>query len=361
MRTGTLFRYIFNRAVRMWTAALVSFVLLVMISRFFSSISMFAEHDTDLTTMLAFMAYSVPQVVYWVLPFSLCLGILAVQALFSRHLETIAMQTCSVTNAAIYLPYLIVGLIATVVMAGVSFQVYPLSQRQADRIEDVYIRNRDVHGSFSVTGGRFKVAERIYYVGHLDIQAATMQNITCYSLNSGRLDAIVTARSARWNGEAWSAEGMKTIHMSQEGIVEEPPGETLPLKRGPEDLVMARARPEVLTIGELRRYLLRLRADGIPTCKVATFYHSRISFAAAPLIMVLLVLPFGMRFPRTGGIARGIAFGIVLGLVYWALHSGCVSLGQAGLLPPMLASWTANLAALGVGSITLYRKRGEYG
>jgi len=38
-----------------------------------------------------------------------------------------------------------------------SFDVYPLAQREADRIEQVLIKKRGVEGSFTVHGGRFKV------------------------------------------------------------------------------------------------------------------------------------------------------------------------------------------------------------
>ncbi|MEA2102672.1 MAG: LptF/LptG family permease [Thermodesulfobacteriota bacterium] len=362
MRSMTLFGYIIKKAAIMWVSTLAGIVLLVVLSRFFGDMSMFAEHDTGIDIIVKYVAFSIPEVIFWVMPFSLCLGILSAQALFSRYSETIAMQACSISVRQIYMPYIVLGLGVTLIMIGISFYVYPVSQRQADRMEDIYIRNRDVKGAFSVSGGRFKVGDSIYRVDYLDIVKGRMLNVTCYGMDAGVLTSIVTAESARWNHASWEANGVTTLCLDQSsGINTYHGGTTIPLDRGPQDLVMAEPRPEVLTIGELWTYIKRLQQEGISSSGIETAFHSRISFAVSPMIMTLLVLPFGLRFPRTGGIARGIASGVMFGLGYWALSSAMEALGGSGVLLPVVAAWTANAAAVCVGTITLLRKRGTYG
>jgi len=322
---------------------------------------MFVEHNTDLRTIVTYMLYSVPQMIYWVLPFTVCLGIITTQASFSRHVETIAMQASSVPVYRIYLPYIMVGVVATVFMIFLSFYLYPVAQKNADTIEDVYIRNRDVKGSFSVTGGRFKVGDSIYIVKHLDIQAGIMHNVICYQMRSGKLHRIVKAEQARWNGVYWFAQDMQVIELQDNGISIDNNSEVLQLRKAPEELVMAQPRPDVLTLDELRIYLQELQNDGIRSRSIETVFHGRISFAFAPFIMTLLVLPFGMRFPRTGGIARGIALGLMLGLIYWALHSAMTNIGSSGTISPVIASWLANTVSLCAGASFIYLKRGTYG
>ncbi|MGB4001180.1 MAG: LptF/LptG family permease, partial [Desulfomonilia bacterium] len=105
-----------------------------------------------------------------------------------------------------------------------------------------------------------------------------------------------------------------------------------------------------------------LRQSGIASPATETLYYSRISFALAPFIITILVIPFGMRFPRAGGIARGISLGLVLGLSYWFLHSGLTGLGVSGVIHPLAASWGANAAALILAfSILLKKRRALYG
>lgn len=338
--------------------------MLFMVSRLFGDISMFVEHNTDMHTIVKYMIFCYPKIVYLILPFSVCLGILAAQASFSRHTETIAMQACSVSVYRIYLPFIALGILATFIMTLISFYIYPVSQRHADRIEDISIKKRDVKGAFTVSGGRFKIGNRFYYIEHMDIKKGIMQNITCYEVAKGRLALVTEAKSAVWNNvpkEGWSAEGMKTCYLKEGGIELNLQGKVLPLTKPPQDLVMASPRPDVLTLKELRQYIRHLRADGIRSVSIDTYYHSLISFAMAPIIMTLLVVPFGMRFPRTGGIARGIASGLILGLVYWGGHSAMINLGASGFLPPVIAAWATNIAAISLGGLLIYLRRGIYG
>ena len=345
----------------MCLASLTGLVLLIMVSRFFGNLSLFAEHNTDLQTILSYTVLSIPQIVYWVLPFSVCLGILATQAALSRHVETIAMQACSVSTYRIFLPYILTGILATFAMGLISFYAYPIAQKNADRIENINIRKRDIEGSFSVTGGRFKVGGDIYFVEHMDIKKGIMQNVSCYRTSSGKLTSVLQAEKARWNSRFWSVDKLDVINLSDRGISMDNSMHELPLSRGPADLVMAQTNPEVLPIGDLRHYLDQLEKDGIHSTSVETVYHGRISFSFSPIIMTILVLPFGMRFPRAGGIARGISVGLVLGLSYWFLHSGMASLGTSGILEPVIASWTANISAVSLGLILLYTRRSTYG
>jgi lipopolysaccharide export LptBFGC system permease protein LptF len=48
---------------------------------------------------------------------------------------------------------------------------------------------------------------------------------------------------------------------------------------------------------------------------------------------------------------------IGVSLSYWVIHALALSLGKAGLLPPMLAAWTANIIFTGLGTAGFLRVR----
>ena len=345
----------------MCAAACLSLTLLVFISVLFGNLNSFAEHNTSGSTIAQFLFFSIPQMVYWVLPFSICVGIIAAQAQFSRHVETIAMQACSVSFIRLCLPYLTVGLLAVFLMSFLSFSLYPKSQQHADRIEDIYIKKHDITGSFSVNGGRFKVGNDIYYVEHMNILKGIMQNVTCYRIKSGKLVAILRSDVACWDGKRWNTSRLETISMSTTGIVFARSASPLPLDHGPTSLIMAEPQPDVLTLRELIDYRKRLKEDGIKSVSLETQFHSRISFTLAPFIMTLLVMPFGLRFPRAGGIARGISIGIILGLFYWAMHSAMIGAGIAGYMNPALAAWSTDMVMMSAGMVLMGMRRKTYG
>lgn len=345
----------------MCCAACLSLTLLVFLSTIFGNLSAFSQRDTSGVIIVQYLFFSVPQMIYYVLPFSICIGIVATQAQFSRHLESIAMQSCSVSFLRLSLPYIFVGLASVFIMSILSFSVYPLSQQQADKIDNIYIKKHDITGSFSVNGGRFKVGNDIYYVEHLDILKGIMRNIFCYRTKSGKLYAILRSDHAAWDGRQWNTSKMDTITMSTSGISFSQAASSLPLKQEPTDLVMAEPNPEVLSLSQLMEYRAHLREDGIRSVSLETQFHSRISFTMAPLIMTMLVLPFGLRFPRAGGIARGISIGIILGLFYWALHSAMTNAGISGYVNPALAAWSTEIVMLSAGILFMIKRRKTYG
>ena len=338
-------------------SALASLVLLLVTVQLFGDLSTFAEYDTGLLTIMKFLAYSTPKIVHLVLPFSVCLGILASQAVFARNSEIIAMQSLSVSLVRIYAPFVVVGLLATALMGATSFYLYPLGQKEAEKIQNLSIKKKDVTGSFTLSGGRFKVGHDIYGVENLDVTRGIMTRVTCYRFTGGRLTEVVKAESAGWDGKRWAARGLKTVSLGDRGISEPRTAAYLPLDRRPVDLVMAQTNTEILPMPDLRNYVHQLRESGNSSPTVETVYHGRVSFTLAPLVITLLVIPFGMRFPRAGGIAKGISLGLILGLSYWGFHSALTGLGSTGIVNPMLASWGANIAALAVSFVILFRKR----
>jgi lipopolysaccharide export system permease protein len=346
----------------MFFSALMSLIILLVIAQLFGQLTTFAEFDTGILTILEYLVFSIPKMMNLLLPFSLCLGILATQAALARHSEIIAMQSCSVTLMRIYIPFIVMGILATFLMAATSFYLYPLGQREADRIENITIKKGTVTGTFTMAGSRFKVDNDIYGVDNLDVAKGVMDHVICYRFASGRLIQVYKADKACWNGKSWDATNLKIIDLGPSGIVGPRTAGHLPLAREPEDLVMAKTNPEVLTQPDLRDYIQQLRNSGNSSPTAETFYYSRISFALAPLIITLLVIPFGMRFPRAGGIAKGIILGMILGLSYWGLHSGMTGLGSSGIMNPLLASWGANIIALVIAfTILLKKRRAIYG
>ena len=154
---------------------------------------------------------------------------------------------------------------------------------------------------------------------------------------------------------------METTKISTSGILVAQNPANMPLTKEPSDLAMAEPKPEVLSLAELFEYRQHLREDKITSVSLETQFHSRISFTIAPFIMTMLVLPFGLRFPRAGGIARGISIGVILGLLYWAAHSAMTNAGISGHISPAMAAWSTDAVMLGSGILLMTKRRKTYG
>jgi LPS export ABC transporter permease LptG/LPS export ABC transporter permease LptF len=91
---------------------------------------------------------------------------------------------------------------------------------------------------------------------------------------------------------------------------------------------------------EGRRYLLEL--------------HTRFSYPAACLVLMLVGVPLGV-ISRRGGKSSGLVFTVLLVLVYYVLSYTGISLSRQGKLPPFLGVWMANLLFAAAGSFLLWQ------
>jgi lipopolysaccharide export system permease protein len=65
--------------------------------------------------------------------------------------------------------------------------------------------------------------------------------------------------------------------------------------------------------------------------------------------MTLLGVPFGVTTGRRGAL-YGVGLAIILGAAYWLVNSFFIAVGQAALMPAVLAAWAANLLFLAVAA-----------
>jgi lipopolysaccharide export system permease protein len=112
----------------------------------------------------------------------------------------------------------------------------------------------------------------------------------------------------------------------------------------------------------LDRLLAGARGDG-PAARGIAFYGTRAQSAAAalltPFLMVLLAAPAAFGLPRQGGGgARRAAVGLALGLGYLVAAGLLGALGEAAVLPPVLAAWTGPFLFAVAGILLLQREEG---
>ena len=91
---------------------------------------------------------------------------------------------------------------------------------------------------------------------------------------------------------------------------------------------------------DARRYLLEL--------------HTRFSYPAACLVLMLVGVPLGV-ISRRGGKSSGLVFTVLLVLVYYILSYTGIALSRQGKLPPFVGVWMANLLFALAGIFLLWQ------
>jgi lipopolysaccharide export LptBFGC system permease protein LptF len=109
------------------------------------------------------------------------------------------------------------------------------------------------------------------------------------------------------------------------------------------DYFVTEARePDLMTFGQLRRYIAELQSSGYNVLEHEVGLHRKVAFPFVTLVMTLIAVPFAVSTGRRGAM-YGIGVGIVLALIYWVMISIFAAFGASGVLDPMLAAWAPNL------------------
>ena len=82
--------------------------------------------------------------------------------------------------------------------------------------------------------------------------------------------------------------------------------------------------------------------------------HTRLSYPAACLVLMLVGVPLGV-ISRRGGKSSGLVFTVLLVLLYYILSYTGIALSRQGKLSPFLGVWMANLLFAAVGSFLLWQ------
>ena len=82
--------------------------------------------------------------------------------------------------------------------------------------------------------------------------------------------------------------------------------------------------------------------------------HSRFSYPAACLVLMLVGVPLGV-ISRRGGKSSGLVFTLLLVLLYYVLSYTGIALSRQGKLSPFLGVWMANLLFAAVGGFLLWQ------
>jgi lipopolysaccharide export system permease protein len=187
-----------------------------------------------------------------------------------------------------------------------------------------------------------------------------MSDLSLYFFDkSFRLVKRIDARKGTWTGHNWKI---------QEGIVQEAKDEggyslikfdeiQIELPEGPEVFVRPVRKPEEMSYWQLKRYAERVRLEGYDDTEYLVDMNIKLALPLVNLLMVLIGIPVALGIKR-GGTPLAVSLGVGLCFLYLINLGFLRSLGLSGLLPPVLAAWSANVIFFFLGIYLMMRLKG---
>ncbi|MDR2861123.1 MAG: LPS export ABC transporter permease LptG [Syntrophobacterales bacterium] len=338
-------RYILGEFFRFLIMCLLLFVSLFLVIDFFERLRFFISNQAAVKHALAYVVCQIPMVISLTLPVAVLIATMATLSIFSKNSEITAMKATGISLYRIGAPILLAACLITMILFFFSEWVTPKANQKVNHIMRVEIKKEAARGSFKQEGIWYRGEGGIYNFNSYDPKEQKLQGISLYFMTPDfRPQTQILAKEAYWRGKLWEGYQVQVITISPDGApsMDKFDQMIMPIREKPADFGEIQLTPGEMGFFDLRRYARKLVAEGGEATPYLADMHAKIAFAFVPLILTITGILFSVRSERSGGIARSIGLGVIIGFSYWIVHAFSISFGRSGILPPIAAAWVAN-------------------
>jgi LPS export ABC transporter permease LptG len=329
------------------------------------NLSDFDGTANPLVTVTMFYIYRLPAVLLLILPYSLLLALIYGLGKFSKSNEIIAMIQSGTGVVRVSAPLVFAGLWCSALLLGLNYHWSPHAEGKRNEMI-ARAKGFPIYEAKNVLY-RDPGSQRIWMVGAFPEnyrQGGNLLNVEVTTLNpDNTLRSRISSPRARRDRATrhWTFEG-PIIARFTEGeapaieIMEEPLIKRT-WKETPSQIIKPGLSVEHLGIPEISTWLLSPLAEQAVSNRASylTHWHYRWALPFTCVVTVLLAAPLSIHFTRRGS-GSGIFLAILLSILMIFFSSIALSLGEAALLPPILAAWLPNIGFALLG-LWLYHRR----
>jgi lipopolysaccharide export system permease protein len=109
-----------------------------------------------------------------------------------------------------------------------------------------------------------------------------------------------------------------------------------------------------MNVGELRNYIEGLHRAGFDVATLMVQWQKKWAYPLMAPVSMLLAIPFALLVGTRGAIG-GVALGVGIAVVYWAIAELLYAMGGVGQLPPLLAGWSPDIIFFFLGMYFFFK------
>lgn len=319
--------------------------------------------------MAELMLLEIPRSISVTVPMALLYGTLMAFARFSHDGEISAMLTSGVSFYRLMPPVFALGVMGFLLMMALNETIVPMTQRRSRDLIARIEGNRVLQGKHWVllrdpADLRLPHQRIVTAQGYLR-GSDTLIRPQIITFNAGKMKESIEAETARpLKGEKedwWLFTQVRLYRFLREGTIRSD-AKTHEMSIGKTPLqmrVVARSKsPDEMTWRELRAYLNIMQSTpGIPPQQInelAVQLNDKLSLPMSCVVLCLIGPPLALRRQRTtSSVGLGISFLLIVG--YFFIWNMTTLLGKTGGLPPVIASWTADVVGGIAGLVLVWR------
>ncbi len=299
----------------------------------------FKPYDPAASQIFMYWIYTLPRYILYLLPMGILVSGMFVVGHASRNLELVAYVAAGGRIKRLLRPFIALGVLLSVFAFFMSEVVVPASSVKVAEVEEGIvnakrIKTRKIDGVTWLRADDGSIVRVRLYVPDKDF----FKEFSVFSTDESRLTRIITASKAEYKPD----EGEWLLHEVKDydpATGEMSFTETMKWSQmgSPDIFFGKRKKPYEMTLFELRDYDRRLRETGFINMRLSVEMHSKLSYPFINLIVMVLGISFAAK--RSLGGLFAATFSLLFTLVYWFGYTIMLTMGFAGILPPLLAVW----------------------
>jgi lipopolysaccharide export system permease protein len=326
--------------------SLVTFVSLFIIVDFFEKIDRLVRAQLGAAELLEYLLLKLPFAIGQVLPAAVLLGVMLTFGLMSRSHETMVIRTSGLNILSLIRPTVIFAGVVALLLLALNLYLIPWTQGQLNLFWQTRVEKKPPRNLHNLEHFWYKGDQAIYNIVMFRKDLQTLEGVKIYLFDRQfHLFQVIAASRAQWQDGHWRFYHGYVQFFEPNGVVtgEKFQQRDLVLTEHPKDFADLEKKVTEMDVGELYLYTGRLERDGYKSTPYRVDFYSRFSLALIPLILVFLGIGLALRQERIH-LTSMVAVGLGLMFGYWLFFGFCVSFGQAGSLPPLLAVTLPHLA-----------------
>lgn len=360
-------RYLLRHLGRPWIYVMAGFSLVAILVDLFGNFVDFMESATPLKEVSYYYGRLLATYLPFLLPISLLLALLYAMWQLGKNSELTAMRASGLSLGQLCLPFLSVGLLASVALLGINELYNPGAlYRNRQFIEWQGSKHRGQTHQAPNLAYKNPTGRRVWRINLFNPRPASSYEMLGVNLTQQRPDGSdeyrLDAARARWVDGHWWFENVETryfdVRNDPTGPVEFSPSQEMTmLSESPRDFINEikddneRSAYEILQFIETHSGISRETRN-----RLMVDFHYRLAAPWLCLIVILVGVPFGFHTGRRG-MGLGILFALLAFFGYYILMGLGLAFGKQQLIPPAVAGWLPNAVFVLLGLVLLRRIR----
>lgn len=311
---------------------------LYVLTDLFERLDQFIDASFGLLNILFFYAIKIPFIVGQILPAVFLIAVIVQFGLMGKARELVALQSGGVSPLVFLRFVILYGLIWAVTQLVLVQALGIEGDKLATKIWREQIKGNDTKGT-EMHGVWFVEGPYVVYLGVTHPAAGTGEDFLAYQLSEDDklLRQMVRAESFSVRDRVWRLKNATVITPETYGY-EVVPEMTMPLRQELSAFLAIDpgTKPSHLPVWHLRDAIASLEKSGSNVEALRTTYYSHFAYAASIIVMGVLGLAIVLW---RNNVYLAVGVGLILTFMYYAMNTICISLGEKGVLTPLVAAW----------------------